>query len=152
MAGGSERHNLIVGNIVTELNLKLRATDCRVYPSDLKVRVPGSRALFYPDVSVVCGEPRFADEARDVVLNPVLIVEVLSEGTAAFDPGKKVQAYQSIETLREYVLVAQDENVVEDFLRQENSHWLYTRASGLDASIQLSSVECEIALRDIYSK
>lgn len=96
MAGGSERHNLITGNLVTELNIQLRPTNRKVYPSDMKVRLPGSRRFFYPDVSVVCGETQFADEERDVILNPVLVVEVLSDSTEAFDRGKKFSSYQQI--------------------------------------------------------
>src|SRR5438067_6181679 len=118
MAGGSERHNLIAGNLVTELNIQLRKTPCRVYPSDLKVRVPNSKRFFYPDVSVVCGDPEFADDKRDVVLNPVLIVEVFSKSTAAFDRGQKFKFYQQIESLLEYLLVSQDEHHVEHFLRR----------------------------------
>jgi Uma2 family endonuclease len=137
MAGGSERHNLIAGNLITELNIQLRTVPCRVYPSDLKVRVPDSKRFFYPDVSVVCGEPQFADDEKDVVLNPILIVEVLSESTAAFDRGKKFQSYQQIESLQEYLLVSQDEHLVEHYLRQEDSHWLYTKVSGLDGAIYL---------------
>jgi Uma2 family endonuclease len=152
IAGNSERHNLIVGNLITELDINLRTTGCKVYPSDMKVLTPGSNPFFYPDVSVVCGESKFADDKKDVILNPVLIVEVLSETTAAFDRGKKFQSYQSIETAQEYVLVAQDEIVVETFLRQQGVHWLYTRASGLDASILLRSIACELPLKDIYSK
>ena len=83
MAGGSERHNLITGNLVTELNIRLRERPCRVYPSDMKVRVPNSKRFFYPDVSVICGETRFADEMKDVILNPVLVAEV---GPAAVLP------------------------------------------------------------------
>ncbi|HZH92324.1 MAG TPA: Uma2 family endonuclease [Pyrinomonadaceae bacterium] len=87
-AGGSERHNLIAANLITAIGVQLRDRPCRVYPSDLKVRVPDSKRFFYPDVSIVCGETRFADDERDVVLNPVVVVEVLSESTAAFDRGK----------------------------------------------------------------
>ena len=116
----------------------------------MKVLTPGSNRFFYPDVSVVCGESKFADDKKDVILNPVLIVEVLSETTAAFDRGKKFQSYQSIETAQEYVLVAQDEIVVETFLRQQGV--LYTWASRLDASILLRSIACGLPLRDIYSK
>jgi len=152
MAGGSVRHNLIAGNLVTEFNVQLRKTDCTVYPSDLKVRVPDSRRFFYPDVSIVCGEIQFADDERDVVLNPVVVVEVLSESTAAFDRGKKFQSYQQIESLREYLLVAQDEYVVEHFLRQDDGHWLYTKAAGADESLALPTVECRIALSDVYNK
>ena len=151
MAGGSERHNLITGNLVTELNVQLRAAPCRVYPSDMKVRLPNSKRFFYPDVSVICGETQFADEERDVILNPVLIVEVLSESTEAFDRGKKFSSYQQIESLREYLLVAQDEFVVEHYLRQEDG-WLYTKASGLDSALDLPALNCRMALSDIYNK
>lgn len=151
MAGGSERHNLITGNLVTELNIQLRATACKVYPSDMKVRLPNSRRFFYPDVSVVCGETRFADEQRDVILNPVLIAEVLSDGTEAFDRGKKFSSYQQVESLREYLLVSQGEFLVEHYLRQE-SGWFYTRAAGLDDTLALPALDCRLALSDLYNK
>ncbi len=152
MAGGSERHNLIAGNLITELNIRLREAPCRVYPSDLKVRVPNPKRFFYPDVSVVCGDTQFADDEKDVILNPVLLVEVLSESTAAFDRGKKFQSYQQIESLQEYLLVSQDEPLVEHFLRQEDGHWLYTKVSGLDEAIILPGLQCQLALSDIYNK
>ena len=152
MAGGSERHNLIAGNLITELNIQLRKAPCRVYPSDLKVHVPNSKRFFYPDVSVVCGETQFADDERDVVLNPILIVEVLSESTAAFDRGKKFQSYQQIDSLQEYLLVSQDEHLVEHYLRQEDAHWLYTKVNGLDGEIILPTLKCQLSLSDIYNK
>ena len=95
---------------------------------------------------------QFADNHRDVVLDPVLIVEVLSETTAADDRGKKFRWYQQIESLPEYVLVAQDEHVVEKFVRQPDDSWRYTRAAGINESISFSSVNCQLALRDIYAK
>jgi len=152
MAGGSERHNLIAANLITAIGVQLRERPCRVYPSDLKVRVPNSRRFFYPDVSIVCGETQFADDEQDVVLNPIVVVEVLSESTAAFDRGKKFQSYQQIESLREYLLVSQDEYVVEHFLRQDDGHWLYTKAGGLEEAIALPAVKCRLALRDVYNK
>src|SRR5205085_7438985 len=152
MAGGSERHNLIAGNTLTALNNQLREVACRVYPSDLKIRMPNSRRFFYPDVSVVCGETQFADEERDVILNPILIVEVLSESTAAFDRGKKFQSYQQIEALQEYLLVSQDEFVVEHFLRQEDQHWLYTKVSVPDSYVVLPTLRCQLTLSAIYNK
>lgn len=151
-AGRSERHNLIAANVIITLGAQLRDSPCRVYPSDLKVRVPGSRRFFYPDVSIVCGETQFADDEQDVVLNPSVVVEVLSESTAAFDRGEKFQSYQQIESLREYLLVSQDEHVVEHFLRQDDGHWLYTKAGGPDEAITLPSVNCRLALRDVYNK
>jgi len=152
MPGAMPRHNLIVGNLITELNIRLRTIDCTVYPSDLKVRTPDSRAFFYPDVSVVCGEIELAEGANDVVLNPVLVVEVLSDSTAAFDRGKKFQLYQQIESLKEFVLVAQDEMTVETFLRQAAGKWLYSKTRGEDASVALASLNFQIPLRDIYRK
>ncbi|HEX8000116.1 MAG TPA: Uma2 family endonuclease [Pyrinomonadaceae bacterium] len=152
MAGGSEAHNLITGNVVTELNVQLRDTPCKVYPSDMKVREPGGRKFHYPDVSVVCGETQFADKKKDVILNPVLIVEVLSDSTAAYDRGKKFQSYQQIESLQEYVLIAQDEQVVEKFVRQADGSWRYTKVADMNESIAFSSVNCQLALRDIYAK
>ena len=152
MAGGSERHNLIAANVIIALGTRLRNSPCRVYPRDLKVRVPNSTKFFYPDVSVICGETEFADGERDVILNPVLVVEVLSESTVAYDRGKKFLSYQQIVSLQEYILVSQDEYIVERYLRQDKEAWLYTKASGLEKSITLPSIECEIALSDIYNK
>jgi Uma2 family endonuclease len=94
----------------------------------------------------------YVDGIMYALVNPTLIVEVLSETTAAFDRGKKFQSYQSIESTMEYLLGAQDETVVEDFLRQRDAQWLYTKATGLDASILLRSIGCELQLRDIYNK
>jgi Uma2 family endonuclease len=100
----------------------------------------------------VCGDTKFADGEKDVILNPVLVVEVLSDSTAAYDRGKKFLSYQQIPSLREYLLVSQDEQLIERFLRQDDEAWLYTKASGLEESLALPSVECEIALRDVYDK
>jgi Uma2 family endonuclease len=150
MSGASEQHNLIVSNLIVMLGTQLRGGSCRVYPSDLKVRVPSGKSYFYPDVSVICGKTEFADDQRDVVLNPTAVIEVLSESTAAFDRGKKFQAYQQIESLKEYLLVSQDEQVVEHFLRQEDGHWLYTKIGWHDEPIELPSVNCRLSVRDIY--
>ncbi|HVQ37830.1 MAG TPA: Uma2 family endonuclease [Pyrinomonadaceae bacterium] len=151
-AGGSPRHNLIVANVIITLGLQLRGRPCRVYPSDLKVSVPNFKRFFYPDVSVVCGDDEVADDERDVLLNPKLIVEVSSESTAAFDRGKKFLSYQQIESLREYLLVSQDEMLVEDYTRQGNDTWLYTKVTGLDGSLSLPSIECTLSLKDVYDK
>lgn len=152
MAGASERHNLITANVIITIGVQLRKTPCKVYPSDMKVCLPDSRKFFYPDISVVCGETRFADKERDVLLNPLLVVKVLSESTAAYDRGKKFQSYQQIESLQEFLLIAQDEFVVEHYARQPDGKWLYTKATGLEAALSLPSLRCEIALRDVYDK
>jgi Uma2 family endonuclease len=152
MAGASERHNAIVANLIISIGVQLRGRDCRVYPSDLKIRVPNSTSFLYPDVSVVCGDPISADEHKDVIINPWLIVEVLSESTAAFDRGRKFLRYQQINSLREYVLVDQNEPHVEKFERQPNDNWLYSKVAGIDEKIILTSIQCELSLKDVYPK
>jgi len=152
MAGASPRHNLIVANIIITLGSQLKGRPCKVYPSDLRVRVPNSERFFYPDVSVVCGDDEFADDSQDIILNPRLIVEVSSETTAAFDRGKKFLSYQQINSLQEYLLVSQDEILVEGYARQGNDTWLYTKVMGLEGNLTLPSIECELALKDVYDK
>ncbi|MGB9179602.1 MAG: Uma2 family endonuclease [Pyrinomonadaceae bacterium] len=152
MSGASIRHNTIAANVIIEIGQQLRGRPCRALPSDMKVRMPDSRKFFYPDVSVVCGEPQFHDKRTDVILNPTLIVEVLSESTAAFDRGDKFQAYQQIESLREYLLISQDKHVVEQFVRQTKEVWNYTATVGLESSLSLPSIECTLSLKAVYDK
>jgi len=148
MAGASERHNLIVGNLNWSLRNRL-PSGCRVYPSDMKVRILNPTRFYYPDVSVVCEKPRFADDAKDVLLNPLVVFEVLSETTAAHDRGRKFHSYQTIDSLRELVFVSQDLHLVEHY-RRDGEHWIYTAAQGRDARVTLPAVNCELPLGDIY--
>jgi Uma2 family endonuclease len=150
MAGVGVAHNSIVWNLIASLNPHLRGRRCRGYPSDLRVRIAPDRRYSYPDVTVVCGEPEFLDEQRDVLPNPTLIVEVLSPSTASFDRGFKFDAYTAMESLREYVLVASDRASVEVFSRQLDGRWLLAKAIGTEASAALESVGCKLALADIY--
>ena len=152
MSGASLNHNTIVANVIIELGQQLRGRDCRILPSDIKVRMPDSRKFFYPDVSVVCGEPQFHDERTDVLLNPILIIEVLSESTESFDRGKKFQAYQRLESLQEYILISQSKPVAEQFVRQSEATWKYTAAIGLEGSLSLPSIECTLKLSAVYDK
>ena len=152
LAGASPRHNLIVANVIINLGGQLKGRPSKVYPSDLKVGVPSSGRFFYPDVSVVCGDDEFAYDEKDVILNPTLIVEVSSESTAAFDRGKKFLSYQQIPSLQDYLLVSQDEILVEGYARQSNDTWLYTKVMGSDGSLTLRSIGCELAVKDIYDK
>ena len=148
MAGARERHNLIVAGLVRSLGNRLPSR-CRVYPSDMKVRILNPTRFYYPDVSVVCGPPRFADDETDVLLNPLIVFEVLSDSTAARDRGRKFRSYQTIDSLQEIVLVSQDLYLVEHF-RRESERWIYTAAQGRDARLTLPAVECELPLDDIY--
>ena len=151
MAGASKHHNLLVANLVGELWSQLRRRNCRVYPSDMRLRVSAAGLYTYPDVSVVCGEPRFADDQGDTLLNPTFIAEVLSESTEAYDRGRKFEQFRSIESLAQYLLVAQDRAHAELYTR-EAGRWMLSEASGLEAVLELASIECRLSLADLYAK
>jgi Uma2 family endonuclease len=152
MAGASLAHVVIVGNLGRELGNRLEAGPCSVYSSDLRLRVAPNGLFTYPDVMVIRGDPQFADNRGDTVVNPVLIVEVLSESTQAYDRGKKFEQYRTLPSLREYLLVAQDAPRIEQWIRQPDDNWLRADISGGDATIQLVSVDCLLPLARIYNK
>jgi Uma2 family endonuclease len=152
MSGGSEAHNVIAGNLVTLLNVHLRDEPCRVFTSDMKVHRANTTRFFYPDVSVVCGESEFRDDIRDVLLNPILLIEVLSDDTENYDRGTKFTSYIRLTSLLEYVLVAQHAPIVEHYVRQGPEDWLYTRVEGLEQSVTFSSVGLTAKLSDIFNK
>ncbi|HLM58022.1 MAG TPA: Uma2 family endonuclease [Pyrinomonadaceae bacterium] len=152
MTGATINHIRIVANLTTELVIQLRGRKGDVLPTDMKVRLADSQKFFYPDVVVVGGEPQFHDGRRDVILNPIIIVEVLSPSTEAFDRGAKFQAYQTLESLKEYVLVEQDKPVVEQYVRRADGKWDYKAYHGLEASLTLPSIECTLNLSAVYDK
>lgn len=152
MTGGSRNHNLIVLNIGRELSLQLKKRPCEVYASDQRVRVPATGLYTYPAVVVVCDEPQFEDEELETLLNPTLLIEVLSRTTEAYDRGKKFEHYQTIPSLTEYLLVSQDSFRVEQYLRQENNRWLFTAVTGFERTIALPSIQCELLLAEVYVK
>jgi Uma2 family endonuclease len=152
MSGASREHNLIVANVTTSLNTQLEASNCEVYPSDMRVRTPDTLLYTYPDVVVVCGEPQFEDEAVDTLSNPTLIVEVLSPSTEMNDRTKKFADYRKIASLREYILIAQQECRVTQYIRQSNGTWLFQEASQLDEKLHLTSINCELELERVYRK
>lgn len=152
MSGGSYPHTVIIGNTVWGLKEGLKGRQCTVCPNDLRVHTPATGLYTYPDVVVVCGEPRLQDEARDTLLNPILIVEVLSPTTEAYDRGKKFEHYRTIESLAEYLLIAQDRPRVEQYLRQDGNRWLFTEVTGLDGRIALPSIRCELDLAAVYDQ
>lgn len=152
MTGGNINHIRIVLNVSTELYSQLRDRNCDVLPTEMKVRLQESRKFFYPDISVVCAAPQFHDDRRDIITNPDLVVEVLSPSTEAFDRGAKFQAYQTVESLKEYLLVAQDKPFIEQFVRGEGGRWIYAAAVGLESSLTLPSVECTLNLAAVYKR
>jgi len=152
MAGAGEGHNLLVANLVATFHHQLRSSPCRVYPSDMRVRVSATGLYTYPDVVVVCGKPRFLNEARDTLLNPSLLVEVLSPSTEAYDRGRKFEHYRSIESLNEYLLIASDRVHADWFTRQPDGRWLLASASRLEHSIDLQCAGCRLLLADLYER
>lgn len=152
MSGGSYRHFQIIGNITGELHAALKKRPCSVGPTDLRLRVSPDGLYTYPDVVVICGEPQFADDRNDTLLNPTLIVEVLSPSTEAYDRGFKAAQYRTLESLEEYALIAQAEPRVEVFRRQPGGHWLLSEAIGLAAVCRFESLDCSVPLVDIYDK
>ena len=152
MSDASRWHNLITGNVVGELRQRLKTAPCEVYPSDMRVYTPDTGSYLYPDVVVVCGSPELADARMDILLNPTVLVEVLSESTEAHDRGRKFEGYRGLPSLREYLLVAQDTPHVERYVRQPNGDWLFTDFHGLEAVVRLPSLDCDLPLAEVYDK
>lgn len=152
MVGASRKHNLIAGNIFGELRQQLKGRPCEAYTNDMRVRIPATGLYTYPDVTIVCGEPKFEDEFVDTLLNPSLIVEVLSASTASYDRIKKFGYYRTIESLAEYLLVAQDEYKVEQYVKQPDGRWLLADIRSLEGVVEMASIECRLSLADVYDK
>jgi Uma2 family endonuclease len=152
MSGGTPDHSLIISNVNGELRSLLKGKPCRVYESNLRIRIPRTTLYTYPDASVICGERQFdpLDSRRETVTNPTLIVEVLSPSTEG-DRGGKFQNYREIESLREYVLVSSDKPLVETYLRQQEGAWVLNAFAGPDARVRLVSLGVEIDLAEVYS-
>ncbi|MCA9910350.1 MAG: Uma2 family endonuclease, partial [Anaerolineae bacterium] len=151
MAGANENLVLIVHNVSRTLGNQLDDRPCKVYTSDMKVRLTPITYV-YPDVAVVCGEAEFEDDEHDVLLNPALIIEVLSSSTENYDRGLKFRRYQQLASLQEYVLIAQTSACVERFVRQSDGQWLLKTVEDMSTSIELPSIGCTLALADVYKK
>jgi Uma2 family endonuclease len=152
MAGGSEAHNLIAGNVIRELGNRFKGRPCYGYTSDMKVRVESANLGAYPDAMAVCGERRFWDDGKDVITNPALIVEVLSDSTEAYDRGDNFAYYRSIPSLAAYLLLSQHRVGAELYLRQPNGDWLLSTYDDLAACIPLTALGVELPLAEIYDK
>jgi Uma2 family endonuclease len=151
MSGGSRWHSLIAANITRELGHALKGRPCLVFESNLRVKVEATGLHTYPDVSVICGRQSFVDGEMDTLTNPMVIVEVLSESTEAYDRGKKFEHYRQIPSLREYLLVSQKEPRLEQFIRQESGDWLLHETAGLDATLTLPALEVTLALAEVFA-
>jgi len=151
MAGASRAHNLITSNFCREVSQQLRGRPCETYINDMRIKVSHTGLYTYPDIVVVCGNICFENMDNDTLLNPTVIVEVLSDSTEAYDRGEKFAHYRRLESLQEYILVAQYHVRIEHYIRR-GTEWILSEASTLDKTVNLIAIDCNVALRDVYDK
>jgi Uma2 family endonuclease len=152
MAGATPDHNAVVFDITGVLSAQLRGKPCQGFTSDLRVRVPACNNYYYPDIVIACEEPKYERlKGMASLLNPTLIVEVLSDSTEATDRGEKWTCYQTLESLQTYVLVSQRQPLLEIYQRQENG-WLYVAFTSLEGAVFLDAIGCELRLADVYAR
>lgn len=151
MAGASRNHVVLGNTISSDLLVQLGERPCEVFPNDMRVQ-SAMRNYFYPDIAVVCGEEQYTNETENTLLNPTLIVEVLSPSTEDKDRGVKFKHYRSIPSLQEYWLFAQDQMLAERYLRKDEHTWEITIISDPDAVLDMPSIGCTLTLRDVYRR
>ena len=152
MAGGTPQHSLIATNLAREFGNRLMGGPCVAYNADLRMKIEATGLCTYPDLSVICGTLRFAEGTEDTVVNPAVLVEVLSDSTEAYDRGRKFEHYRQIPTLQEYLLVSQKEPRIEQFIRQADGRWLLNEAAGMEKHLELPSLRISISLAEIFAK
>jgi len=152
MSGASFRHTLIAASLGRMINNQLFKRNCSAVSSDLRVNIPETGLYTYPDIVVVCGEPEFEDQVFDTLLNPVIIIEILSKSTENYDRGKKFENYRKIKSLQEYLLVSQEEIHIEHYQRQDNNVWTFKEYTLPEEKIILTSVNAQLILADTYAK
>ncbi len=153
MAGASPTHNQICFNTTVAVGVQLKGTTCVGYTSDQKIRTDLMDLFSYPDLTIVCGAPQFHDNQKDVILNPTVIIEVLSPKTEEYDRNEKFIRYQNLKSLTDYILISQTRPAVEHFARQKGRRqWLYTLENEMQAEIAIASVGCRLRLADIYDR
>ena len=151
MAGAVRVHNLLAVNATREISEQLRKRPCETYSNDMRVHVPTTGLYTYPDVVVLCGKPAYLDHNQDTLLNPTVIVEVLSPSTEAYDRGRKFEHYRTIGSLRQYLLISSD-RVHADLFTLQDGRWVLTSADGPEDALELESIGCRLAMADLYEK
>lgn len=152
MAGAGRAHNQISANIVRVLGNQLLDKPCSVFSSDMKVGIQEIRKYTYPDIVVACENEEFEDDNHDVLLNPVVIMEILSDSTEAYDRGDKFAHYRLLRSVAEYILVSQYVCRIEKFIRREDGTWLYSNYQAMDQVVKIESIDCELPLSEVYRK
>lgn len=152
MAGTSRKHNLINVNILATLHAQLRGQPCEIYTNDMRVKINANNAYVYPDIVIACDEPLFEDNDVDTLLNPLLIIEILSDSTESYDRGTKFKFYRTLPSLQQYILIAQHECWVECYTRQAHDQWLLTEYRQLEDTVILAAIDCAMKLQLIYER
>jgi len=152
MAGGSPNRSIICFKLYRRIAEAIDNKDCIGFDSNMKLEISQADSYVYPDVTVICGDIEFSENRRDIIRNPVLIIEVLSPATQAFDRGKKFEYYRMVPSVQEYVSVSQEQPMIEVFYRQDEKTWLYSVFKGLDESVFLRTVDYKILIKDVYRK
>ncbi|HNS01396.1 MAG TPA: Uma2 family endonuclease [Anaerolineae bacterium] len=152
MAGASRQHAQIAPNLAYLFVGQLKGRPCDVFNSDMRVKVSPTGLYTYPDLAIVCGRPRFEDKELDTLLNPTVIIEILSKSTEAYDRGEKFVQYRTLETLTDYLLISQARPHIERFTRQEGGLWLLSESIGLDAVMPIESIQCQLPLAEVYDR
>jgi len=153
MAGASKEHNRINVDAARHLGNQLQGSSCELFSLDMQVRVPECDKYYYPDIAVVCEEPKFEGiTGLDVLMNPTLIIEILSKSTELKDRNEKFDCYETLDSLTDYVLISQTEPRIEHFSRQKQGIWQFMVARGLTAILELPAIGCSLRLADVYSR
>lgn len=152
MVGASPTHNRIQLGLIAHLYPILRRRGCELFGGDMRVNIPNLNIYTYPDLAIVCGTPRFTDDNPAALLNPLLLVEILSSSTEMYDRGKKFARYRQIPSLQEYVLIAQDAPLIEHYVRQDNGTWVWSAVERLEDTITLPTIGCTLALAEVYEQ
>lgn len=151
MAGASRHHNRVKENLVGELYSRLRGGPCQTFSSDQRVLVPATGLYTYPDIVILCGRGEYDPADEDTLTNPTALIEISSPSTEKYDRGAKFRNYQRLDSLKEYLIVAQDEALVERFVRQADGSWALVAFEGLEATLAMTTVPVQIPMADIYS-
>ena len=152
MAGASREHNQISANIVRVLGNQLLEKPCSVFSSDMKVKIKEIKKYTYPDIVIVCEKEKYEDENNDILLNPLVIIEILSDSTEAYDRGNKFSHYQLIDSFAEYILVSQYFCKVEKFTRRKDETWIYSKYHSAEDIVRIELIKCELPIFEIYRK
>lgn len=152
MTGASRKHNVIASNTIISLGQQLKGKQCEIYPGEMRVKIPSIGLYTYPDITVVCGTPQFDDDYLDTLLNPSVVIEVLSRSTERYDRIAKASYYRTLGSLVEHLLIAQEEYRIEQYVKLADGSWALFQTDSLAGIVELQSIGCSLSLRDVYDR